>query len=345
MDKKTLGTISFLKLLVSNPIAALVIILVVIVLLMTVAGMGLLMVFDSGSSTSDNGLFPVACQQGDMNMEIWDKEFENAGAFSGKGDAFIIAARNNSIDPVLLASIAFHETGRGNSQMVKERNNPGGLYNSSAGTFFVYDSLDEGIDAMAKNLYKNYIGMGLISVEQIGNKYAPIGVANDPNNLNVHWVPNVSKVVSQFGGLTANCSTMGFSSGFTAPVTPFVINDYFGTRVHPITGEVHNHNGIDFKCTSGQEIRAVLPGTVDTATFHNQWGNYVKINHGDKYTLYAHMTESYVKKGEQVSQGMPIGACGTTGESTGPHLHLELYVGPTRIDPLPYFQGVTDKND
>lgn len=334
-----------LLLLIKNPISLLGCTIVASVVIAMMSGLGLSIVSDSSNNQGDTAGFPVACQQGKMNTELWESQFKNAGAFTGKSDSFLSAAIKNRIDPVLLASIAFHETGRGSSKMVRDRNNPGGLYNSSAGSFFVYSSLDEGIDAMASNLYKNYISLGLFTIDQIGSKYAPIGVENDPNNLNVHWVPNVSQVIAEFGGLTANCTAIGFSSGFSSPVTPFVINDYFGTRVHPITGKVHNHNGIDFKCTAGQEIRAVMAGTVISSTYHYQWGNYVKINHGDKDTLYAHMTKAYVKTGDQVSSGTPIGACGTTGESTGVHLHLELYVGPTRIDPLPYFQGGGEKKE
>ncbi|MEK6190155.1 MAG: peptidoglycan DD-metalloendopeptidase family protein, partial [Carnobacterium alterfunditum] len=254
------------------------------------------------------------------------------------------SAEKNQIDPVLLASIAFHETGKGSSKMVRERNNPGGLYNSKAGTFFVYDSLDSGIDAMASNLYRLYISQGLFTIEQIGAKYAPIGVANDPTNLNIHWVPNVSKVIAQFGGMISNCSTIGFESGFISPMAVMNITSRYGFRINPVDGEAKLHAGIDFDCSLGTPIVAAMSGTVTRSAFMGHgWGNYIKIQHGDKSTLYAHMTHRLLSVGDQVEQGQQIGACGDTGKSTGPHLHLELYVGSSTVDPYQYFSNAGGK--
>lgn len=324
-------------LLFLNPLSALAMVIIglVIIILLSVLGLGIIF---SGSSSGGSGMY-TCHPDGELQLDPWNAQFSNAGAFTNRGDDFIHFAEKNNIDPVLLASIAFHETGKGTSKMVRERNNPGGLYNSKTGTFFVYGSLEEGIDAMASNLYRLYISQGLYTIEEIGSKYAPIGVANDPNNMNVHWVPNVSKMISQFGGLILNCSLVGFESGFSSPLQVMDITSHYGVRVHPITGDVKHHAGIDFRCNIGAPIMAAMTGIVEVSTYHDGWGNYVKINHGDKSTLYAHMTETYVKAGNSVSQGMQIGTCGSTGASTGAHLHLELYVGSSHIDPLPYFSN------
>jgi len=302
---------------------------------------------------NESGSAIAMCQKkGDFNRDTFDAKFENAGAFTGKAQAFVDAANKNKIDPVILSAIAFHETGNGNSDMVIHRNNPGGLYNSATSSFFEFSSIEEGIDFMAKNLYKNYISQGLFTIQQIGQKYAPIGAKNDPNNLNSHWVPNITNRVTEFGGLTMNCETVGFESGLTSPVkAPFSITSRYGIRANPTganTGAGNSsydfHTGIDFQCSANDPIFSVLDGKVILAQWHGLYGNYVKIQHGDKVTLYAHMTQSIVKVGETVKQGSQIGMCGTTGNSTGTHLHFEIFVGgTTRIDPYPYFQNKKEK--
>lgn len=330
--------------LLLNPFSLTTTLIILVVAFVLATGIGILSMLGSSSPDPEIG-GGFACQpNGKLNMDTWNAQFKNAGAFTGKGDDFLAAAEKNKIDPVLLASIAFHETGKGSSKMVRERNNPGGLYNSSAGTFFVYPTLLDGIDAMAGNLYRLYISKGLVTIEQIGAKYAPIGVANDPTNLNIHWVPNVSKMIAQFGGVVTNCTAIGFESGFASPMPSMSITSHFGFRIHPITGVPKLHAGIDYACTPGSPISAAMSGKVEKSTFMaGGWGNYVKINHGDKSTLYAHMTERMAKLGDTVKQGQVIGTCGTTGASTGPHLHLELYVGGTQIDPLPYFSNAGGK--
>lgn len=344
MDKRNIGP---LLLLIKNPPILIGVLLLGIVMIFLMTLLGIAMLTSTTDNQATSGWVPVACQQGDLDTNSFGGQFSNAGAFTGMEDVFIKVASQNQVDPVLLAAIAFHETGRGTSNAVKNKNNPGGLMNPATNwqSLIQFNTLEEGINAMAKNLYKNYVSVGLLTLDQIGTKYAPIGADNDPTNLNSHWVPNVSNIVSSFGGLTMNCSVMGFESGFASPVLGALnITSYFGTRVHPITGKVHTHAGIDFACSPGDPIMAVLDGKVVESKFHKGWGNYIVLSHGDKFTLYAHMTERFATMGQSITQGTPIGSCGTTGSSTGPHLHLEVRVGQKYgplIDPLPYFQGPT----
>jgi len=333
------------------------VILIVVLVLSTFSLMSLLSSYgdhERQKAMEGGGAAIAMCQpKGKFDRKVFDAKFENAGAFSGKAQAFVDAAEKNKIDPVLMSAIAFHETGNGTSKMVVNRNNPGGLYNSSAGSFFVFSSLEEGLDFMARNLYKLYISQGLYTVEQIGAKYAPLGVANDPNNLNAHWIPNISKRVAEFGGLTMNCESVGFASGLVSPVkSPYRITSRYGSRPNPTgvnTGSGNSsydiHTGIDFGCVKNDPIYAVLDGKVILATSHALYGNYVKIQHGDKVTLYAHMTKYIVKVGDTIKQGKQIGMCGSTGNSTGPHLHFEVFVGggTTRVDPYPYFENKKEK--
>jgi|SRR6516165_3022878 hypothetical protein len=126
------------------------------------------------------------------------------GAFAGQGQAFIDAANRYGIDPVLLASISMFETGNGTSHMVQTKNNPAGIWDSKAGAYRTFSSLDDGLDFTARNLKTNYINQGLTTPEQIGPKYAPPGASNDPNNTNASWPANVRANMVKLGGATSS---------------------------------------------------------------------------------------------------------------------------------------------
>ncbi len=110
----------------------------------------------------------------------------------------------------------------------------------------------------------------------------------------------------------------------------------FGARPDPFTGVAGQfHGGIDMACPKGTPIYSAMSGTVVTAGYSNVYGNYVIIKHIDGYqTLYGHMSKITTKKGSYVSQGVQIGLVGSTGYSTGPHLHFTVYKDGKRIDPL-----------
>jgi hypothetical protein len=109
------------------------------------------------------------------------------------------AAQRHGVDARLLAAIAIHETGNGTSDIVRGKNNPGGLYDSKRGEYMSFPTLEKGFDAMAENLKRNYIDQGLTTVEAIGNKYAKPG-ENDPKGLNKDWVPGVKAQLRRLGG-------------------------------------------------------------------------------------------------------------------------------------------------
>lgn len=101
-----------------------------------------------------------------------------------------------------------------------------------------------------------------------------------------------------------------------------------------------NHGGIDLAAPTGTPIAAVLGGMVTIAGDYGGYGNAVQIDHGNGIeTLYGHMSSIAVTAGQQVTAGQTIGAVGSTGNSTGPHLHLSMYENGTAIDPLPHIQG------
>ena len=115
------------------------------------------------------------------------------------------------------------------------------------------------------------------------------------------------------------------------------ITDAFGPRTNPVTGVYSNHTGVDFAAGQGTAIYASKSGTVTTAAYAEAWGYYVTINHGDGYsTLYAHMTNYTVSSGDYVAQGDVIGYVGSTGWSTGPHLHFGIMYNGTYVNPMNY---------
>ncbi len=118
------------------------------------------------------------------------------------------------------------------------------------------------------------------------------------------------------------------------------VTSLFGTRLHPVYGYYRTHYGIDIGASYGTDIYAADGGYVTTSTYGSSYGNYVMIDHGDgRYTLYAHMTTRYVNEGDVVLQGDVIGIVGSTGVSTGPHIHFEVYEGGERVDPLQFYSN------
>lgn len=111
----------------------------------------------------------------------------------------------------------------------------------------------------------------------------------------------------------------------------------FGPRVHPIFGTVRQHNGIDLDGDTGDRVRAARSGEVILAGDRGGYGNAIVIYHGLGYsTLYGHLSRIEVSVGENVQSGDRIGAIGSTGLSTGPHLHFELRIDGNAVDPTPF---------
>lgn len=156
---------------------------------------------------------------------------------------------------------------------------------------------------------------------------------------------------------SSSSSSSSVSSGSSAPA-PSVssgtwtrpasgrLTSPFGWRTHPIHGTQRQHRGMDVANSVGTSIVAAGDGVVSRAQWHNSYGNHVMITHivnGQVYTtLYAHMSSMSVSAGQTVSKGQLIGKMGSTGDSTGPHLHFEMHVGyysgygPSAVNPLSY---------
>lgn len=127
-------------------------------------------------------------------------------------------------------------------------------------------------------------------------------------------------------------------ASWITPVSGYTLTSPFGMRMHPVLGYERMHNGIDMACAQGTPIYATRGGTVTTASYQEGGaGYYVSINHLDGFaSIYMHMTNFVVSAGQSVSQGQLIGYVGSTGVSTGPHLHFGISYAGSYVNPLAY---------
>lgn len=124
------------------------------------------------------------------------------------------------------------------------------------------------------------------------------------------------------------------------PVSDPKYTSGFGMRWHPISGGRRAHKGVDLAMPVGAPIHATADGTVAMAERFGGYGLYVQIEHGGNLeTRYGHMSRIAVAEGQQVRKGDVIGYVGSTGHSTGPHLHYEVRVGGEAVNPVPYMHG------
>lgn len=161
------------------------------------------------------------------------------GKLSNKGDSIIRISQEHGVDPAFVASILHHESANGTSNAIVNKNNPGGIMDPKTNwsKLKVFPSLESGIDYTVSNLKRNYLSKGLDTIPEIGSKYAPIGAANDPNNQNVHWVPNVTKLYNQYSYSPALASAnQNFEpTRFDAAYGGFGGDDTSGTMVNTDT--------------------------------------------------------------------------------------------------------------
>ena len=142
---------------------------------------------------------------------------------------------------------------------------------------------------------------------------------------------------SSYSG-SAGASVVSGNGMFTHPCPGYSrISSYFGPRKQPMAGASSNHKGIDYAAAAGTPIYAAASGTVTAAGYSGAEGNWIVINHGNGLqTYYMHCLKLYVHAGQKVSKGQNIAAVGSTGNSTGPHLHFQVMDGGVARNPLAY---------
>jgi len=133
---------------------------------------------------------------------------------------------------------------------------------------------------------------------------------------------------------TAIQQTSGASAPFTAPLKDMRITSAYGERMHPIKKKLMLHGGIDLAGKTGTPVMAAADGVVSSAKFEKGWGNTIRLEHGGDYSsVYAQLDKILVTENQYVKQGDTIGQVGSSGTSTGPHLHFEIRQNNERLDP------------
>ena len=206
----------------------------------------------------------------------------------------------------------------------------GGKGAPSAALFSQKQRLEERLTAMmnGKNYGKKAFVLGAAACLTLALATTALGAYTGPAveeplaNLTEVSQPETTPTVLSWPVETGD--TVELSSKFTNRV------------IHPLTGKVTSHEGIDLPQAGGTPVLAAADGTVLEAAFDTSDGNYVLLRHGDMTTKYAHLREYTVEPGETVSTGDQIGLVGRTGMATGDHLHFEVALDGTRVDPLDY---------
>jgi len=156
-------------------------------------------------------------------------------------------------------------------------------------------------------------------------------VNNGQSHSAVWFQPNGSDQ----GGYYNFDGTSTRRSFLASPLEFSRVSSGYGMRFHPITGVRKAHLGVDYAAPTGTPVRTVADGVVSFAGVQRGYGNVIIVEHKDaRSTLYAHLSRMHVHKGQRVNQGDFIGAVGSTGASTGPHLHFEFRVRGEHLDPL-----------
>ena len=152
------------------------------------------------------------------------------------------------------------------------------------------------------------------------------------------WLATYVPTTRPSGTDTTPSTQAPSSSGWVKPLRSYTITSPFGMRVHPISGVYKMHEGVDLSAPQGTPIYAAKSGKVTTTSFQaGGAGYYVSINHGDGFSsVYMHMTHYIVKPGNYVSAGQVIGYVGSTGGSTGPHLHFGISYNGKYVNPMNY---------
>ena len=184
-------------------------------------------------------------------------------------------------------------------------------------------------------------GETLESIVKSENKLKKVSldleVLEDVNGVKANEALSVGQTLFLVGDKLSNDERAAISgTSFKKPLrNTYYISSPFGWRANPFNASKRSyHNGLDLACPTGTPIYATAAGTVVTAGYTNVYGNYVVIKHSSGYkSLYGHMSSIGVKSGQYVDQGTVIGKVGSTGQSTGPHLHFTIYKNDKAISP------------
>lgn len=167
-------------------------------------------------------------------------------------------------------------------------------------------------------------GMATVADEEFGELFASWEALDDGGRITA-------------AGEVAPAPRTSVSVPSRMPVAGVQLTSGYGMRNHPILRQRRQHNGVDLAAAHGTPVYATADGRIGRAQWFGSYGNYVQIEHGGELqTRYAHLSSYTVEAGAMVSKGDLIGYIGSTGRSTGPHLHYEVRVDGEPVDPIPY---------
>lgn len=154
-----------------------------------------------------------------------------------------------------------------------------------------------------------------------------------------HQIQSREQQLNTLDALLASRDLTQEISVYGAPVANTWVSSDFGYRTDPFTGKTAFHSGIDFSAREGSKVTTVAAGVINWVGRHPEYGNLVEVNHGAGYvTRYAHNKTNLVKLGDVVKKGQLIALSGSTGRSTAPHVHFEVYKNGRVVDPAAYIR-------
>ena len=174
--------------------------------------------------------------------------------------------------------------------------------------------------------------------DEIGKKIADLQAQEEAKRAAAAAVANQSNgAVTAAAADASSYEVTSAGSGVWPAPSSHTITSNYGGRSYPLDGSYNYHLGTDIGASYGTPVVSYQAGTVLIASYHWSYGNYVVVDHGNGLsTLYAHMSALTVSAGQSVSAGQQVGLVGSTGSSTGPHLHFEVRINGSNVDPAPY---------
>ncbi len=182
----------------------------------------------------------------------------------------------------------------------------------------------------AKNWFNSVINKANTQDNEEGNKEES---SEQEQNIGGEQTENINQEIMDLPQLEKDIQTAKNTTSFIKPVEGAVVSSEFGIR-NPSTASVpKNHTGIDLAVGIGTKIKSATSGEVVLASTEGDYGNHLKIQIGEVSIIYAHCNAMYVNQGDKIEQGQEIAEVGSTGNSTGPHLHFEVRVSERKINP------------
>lgn len=262
--------------------------------------------------------------------------------------AFVLAVKFLNIEIVLKSDMANKVITYYNTSYSIQNIISGGKSLIKTGYVFVKPIIPDGVKSKAKDVYKMLIVLKDRTKNSINVDNKEVDIYEENSNINkenktkenigvsADVVNDEEKVVAVSSSISSNSSLLekikATKIEFVKPLSG-VITSHFGAREVIFEGIESYHTGTDIAANTGTKIVSSIEGKVTRSSYNEYNGNFVEVTNGDIATIYCHMSKRLVKVGDKVKAGTKIGEVGSTGLSTGPHLHFEIVYDGTKIDP------------